>query len=85
MSFAATPAPDALRPVTSYLPDWTPRRVNENARAGRIPGVVKVGRSWMLRGSDFDRWVAGDKATAANDAPPTIDEATRELRRRGVL
>lgn len=48
---------DPLRPVFVFLPDWSARRIADNARASRIPGAVKVGGMWMLRPSDFSRWV----------------------------
>ncbi len=40
--------PDVLRPVQVFLPDWSQRRINDAARAGRLPGVKKVGREWMI-------------------------------------
>ncbi len=53
---------DALRPLAVFLPDWTARRIAANARAGRLVGAVKVGGSWMIRRSDFERWISGGAA-----------------------
>ena len=55
---------DPLRPVAVFLPDWSARRIADNARAGRIPGAVKIGGEWMLRASDFTRWVAARQCVA---------------------
>jgi hypothetical protein len=68
---------DVLQPLTTFLPTWSPRRVADNARAQRIPGAAKVGQEWMIRKSDFERFVAG-KAAAPAPRPPTMDE-TRAL------
>ena len=43
--------PHPLRPVSVFLPDWSARRIADNARACPIPGAVKVGGMWMLRPS----------------------------------
>ena len=61
---------DPLRPVAVFLPDWSARRIADNARAGRIPGAVKVGGMWMLRGSDFARWFDARQRTALDERGP---------------
>lgn len=60
---------DPLRPVSVFLPDWSARRIADNARAGRIPGAVKVGGMWMLWPSDFSRRVAGRQGAATVERP----------------
>jgi len=71
---------DALLPVTFFFPGRSPRWVAESCRAGRIPGAVKIGKSWFTRASDVDRLVAG-----TSRGVPTVEDATADLRRRGVL
>ncbi len=71
-------APDALHPIGDFLPSWSARRVADNARAGRIPGAVKICRAWMMTRTAFEKWISG--AAVRSDV-----EAETELRRRGVL
>lgn len=71
---------EAFLPVSFYFPGRSLRWIADSCRAGRIPGAVKVGRGWFMRGGDADRLVA-----AAPPAVPTEDEALADLRRRGVL
>jgi hypothetical protein len=75
---------DGLRPLHVFFPDRSLRWIADACRAGRLPGAVKVGRVWMIRASDFERWVTGARV-AGGAAPPSIAEATAELERRGVL
>jgi hypothetical protein len=75
---------DGLRPLTVFFPDKSLRWIADACRAKRIPNAVKVGKTWMVRPSDFERWItrAQDRARAP---APSIEEATAELRRRGLL
>jgi hypothetical protein len=83
--------PTAIRPVIDHFPGRTPRWVNDQCRAGRIRGAIKIGRTWMITTAAVDRLFGG--GTAANDdvraAPepvvPTMDEALADLRARGIL
>lgn len=68
--------PEALRPVKTFLPDWTQRRINDAARAGRLPGVKKVGREWMISRGAFE-------AMETRKSTP-VDDAVAALRARGV-
>jgi hypothetical protein len=77
--------PDTLRPVSAYLVDWSPRRVNDTARRGDIPGAMKVGRVWMMTRSAFERWTGTARDVANDVQPPTIEDAAADLRRRGVI
>lgn len=77
-----TPPPgEPLHPVATYFPGRSDRWIAESCRAGRIPGAVLVGRQWLIRQSSVDELVAG----AAPRPVPTVDEATADLRARGVL
>lgn len=75
---AAQPAP--FLPVAFYFPGRSARWIADACRAGRIPGAVKIGKGWFLRGADADRLVAG-----APTAVPSVADAEADLRRRGVL
>jgi hypothetical protein len=77
----AAPSFDQLFPVTTFFPSWTPRRVNENCREGRIPGAVRVGRTWMMTATAYARFTTGRDARGV----PSIEDAYADLRRRGVL
>jgi hypothetical protein len=73
---------DALRPVRTFVPDWSNRRIAENARAGRIPGARKIGKQWMMARSDFERWI-GLRTTETGS--PSVEDAAADLQRRGVI
>ena len=74
---------DGLLPVSQFFPGRTARWVEDLCRGGRLPGAVKVGRTWTIRRSDFERFV-GAKAKHLPPRAPTVDEAMADLRRRGV-
>jgi hypothetical protein len=73
---------DALRPVRVFFPDWSDRRIADNCRARRIPGAIKIGKEWMMRPSDVERWVTGKAPTVVK--VPTVEDAMADLRRRGL-
>jgi hypothetical protein len=72
----------SLRSLRSLMPDWTTRRIADNARAGRIPGAKKVGRDWMMSVDAFERWIG--RAPAANDGGDEMDMRV-QLRKRGLI
>lgn len=74
---------DGLAAVQQFFAGRSARWVADLCRSGRLPGAVKVGRTWMIRRSDFERFV-GAKAKHLPPTVPTVDEAMADLRRRGV-
>jgi hypothetical protein len=86
---------DALVPVATFFPNkerrWIsdacrgvkPRR-DEARRPPFIPNAIKVGKTWMMRRSDFEAWI-GVRAKHLPLAPPSVDDALADLRKRGVV
>ena len=64
--------------AAALFPGRSKRWVNDQARAGRIPGCRKIGGSWFCRVVDI-----GAPPSAPN--VPTLEDATADLRARGVL
>jgi hypothetical protein len=73
------PDVDPLVPLSDIFPDQSKRWRARAARAGRIPGAVRVGKIWFIRRSDYERWINGTAAST-----PTVDTAIANLRAAGV-
>jgi hypothetical protein len=74
---------DALLPARTFFPTWLPRRVADTCRRDKRLRAVRVGKAWMLRRSDYERWIAG--LQGADACVPSVDDAAADLRRRGVI
>lgn len=72
-----------LRPVQLFFPDCSPRWVADNCRAGKIPGAVKIGKTWMISETDMSKLTSA-KAAKSERRVPTLEEATADLKRRGL-
>ena len=67
------------------VPDFDPDALREKYRLERDKRLraVRVGKAWMLRRSDYERWIAG--LQGADACVPSVDDAAADLRRRGVI
>lgn len=81
---------DVFRPVVDFFvdPAASPavrkarsRWCADQCRSGRIPGALRVGREWLIRPRDVEAFVQGRASAGA----PTVEDAERDLRSRGVL
>lgn len=70
---------EPLQPVAAVFPALSKRAVNEACRAGKIPGAVKVARTWMIRARDVEALVNREPACM-----PTVADAIADLRKRGL-
>jgi hypothetical protein len=61
--------------VHTLLPDRKKRLVDADCRAGKYPGVRKVGRQWMIRIADFEAWLRGQSANDTSSAEADLRRA----------